>query len=257
MKLMKNKLAITLFSLAAMSLNAFADDTTDAVKSALEARYPATTFTDVKPTPIHGLYEVVMGRNIGYTDAVGKYMLFGHLFDMKEQKDLTADEIATINKVDVALLPIQDAIKTVRGKGERVMYVFSDPECPFCKKLEPELAKIENVTIYTFLFPLEGLHPGTSDLSKKIWCAKNPSAAWDSFMTTGVLNKDAEQSKDCKAPIDRNMQKGQQLGINGTPTIIFSNGVLVPGALPAAEIEKNLSKSKVDTIVKVKFKLGS
>lgn len=252
---MKKKLVIALFSLAAISSSVFADETSDAVKSALEARYPATTFTDVKPTPIHGLYEVVMGRNIAYTDAVGKYMLFGHMFDMKEQKDITADEIASINKVDVTQLSTADAIKTVHGKGARVLYVFSDPECPYCKKLEPELAKIDNVTIYTFMFPLESLHPGTSDLSKKIWCAKNPSAAWASFMSTGNLSKDAEQSKDCKTPIERNAQKGQQLGINGTPTLIFSNGMLAPGALPAAEIEKNLSKS--DSPVKLKSKAGS
>lgn len=246
---------MALFAISTMTSCAFADDTTDAIKSTLEARYPATTFTEVKLSPIHGLYEVIMGKNIAYTDAVGKFMLFGHMFDMKAQKDLTADEINSINKVDVSKLPLASAIKTVRGNGKRVMYVFSDPECPYCKQLEPELAKIDNVTIYTFLFPLESLHPGTTEVSKKIWCSKHKSAAWKTFMATSSLPPDA-QSDDCETPVNAISLLGAKLGINGTPTLIFSNGTMVPGASPAAEIEKRLDNSKLDNPVKIQSITG-
>ncbi len=252
----KTTVTCAILAMAAIAGNALANDTTDAIKSTLEARYPATMFTEVKPSPIHGLYEVIMGKNIAYTDAVGKFMLFGHMFDMKAQKDLTADEINSINKVDVSKLPLANAIKTVQGNGARVMYVFSDPECPYCKRLEPELAKIDNVTIYTFLFPLESLHPGTTEVSKKIWCSKRTPAAWKTFMATGSLPSDA-QSDDCETPVNAISRLGEKLGINGTPTLIFSNGAMVPGALPAAEIEKRLDNSKPDNLVKIKSKAGS
>jgi len=252
----KLKIMTATIALAMLTGNAFADSATDAIKSTLEARYPSTTFTEVKPSPIQGLYEVVMGRNVAYTDAVGKYMLFGHMFDMKAQKDLTADEINVINKVDITKLPLADAIKTVHGKGQRVMYVFSDPECPYCKKLEPELATIDNVTIYTFMFPLESLHPGTTEVSRKIWCSKNKSAAWGTMLTTGKLPQDAQNS-DCKTPISENEQLGEKLGINGTPTLIFSNGALIPGAIPTQEIEKYLNTSAPNSeAVKVKSSGG-
>lgn len=252
---MRNKIKLTMFALlAGLAANVLADDTTDAIKSTLEARYPATTFTDVKPSPIHGLYEVVMGRNVAYTDSVGKFMLFGHMFDMQGQKDITADELATLNRVDISKLPLSNAIKTVHGNGERVIYVFSDPECPFCKRLEPELSKIDNVTIYTFMLPLESIHPGTTKVAKRIWCAKSSENAWDSYLATEKLPSDA-QKDDCKNPIDANSKLAEKLGINGTPTLIFSDGTLVPGAIPTAEIEKHLNSKKLDTIV-VKTKAG-
>ena len=250
------KMKLSMVLIAAMFAgNVVADDATDAVKSTLEARYPSTTFTEVKPSPLHGLYEVVMGKNIAYTDAAGKYMLFGHLYDMKSQKDLTADELVSINKVDISKLPLADAIKTVHGNGKRVMYVFSDPECPYCKKLEPELAKIDDVTIYTFILPLEGLHPGSSEVGKKIWCAKNREAAWKGFLAGGTLNEDAAKSKPCETPISAIAAIGKSLGINGTPTMIFSDGAMAPGALPAQEIEKHLDADQ-PTISATKVKVS-
>ena len=252
----KSAIALAIIAITTLASNAFADNTTDSIKNRLQAKYPATTFTEVKSSPIAGLYEVVMGRNIAYTDSAGKYMLFGHMFDMMTQKDLTADELNVLNKIDVAKLPVKDAIKTVHGKGGRVMYVFSDPECPFCKRLESELAKLDNVTIYTFPFPIESLHPGTTDLSKRIWCSAHPSAAWEQMLTTGTLPQDAKTA-DCKNPIEANSRLGESLGIRGTPTLIFSNGSVVPGAVPASEIEKHLESSTADGSVKIKSRTGS
>jgi thiol:disulfide interchange protein DsbC len=252
------KLSIALFA-SMLACNVFADDAADAVKSSLIARYPATTFTEVKASPMHGLYEVVMGKNIAYTDTSGVFLLFGHMYDMKLQKDLTADELASINKVDVSKLPIADAIRSVHGQGRRVMYVFSDPECPYCKRLEPELVKIDDVTIYTFVLPLKkpdgsDLHTGSSVVSAKIWCAKDKEAAWKEFLLKGTLSEDVSKSKPCETPIGAIAQLGQQLGINGTPTMIFSNGFMAPGALSAQDIVKHLeadqTKSSVATNAK-------
>lgn len=207
------------------------------VEKRLKDQYPATKITAVRESPAKGIYEVVMGRNVAYTDEAGRYMIFGHLYDMKEQKDLTAGVLEALNKVNTSLLPKGDAIKKVQGKGERTLFVFSDPDCPYCKRLEAELAKVDNVTIYTLLYPLDGLHPDARRKAEAIWCAEDRVKAWDAFMQKGTL----PESRSCDNPVDRNVRLGNSLGINGTPTIIFEDGALAPGMLPAAEIERRLA----------------
>lgn len=203
----------------------------------LKELYPSTRITAVRQSEVAGLFEVTMGRNVAFTDDSGRYFVFGHLFDMREQKDLTAQRLSDINRIDFAHLPLQDAIKTVRGEGSRKLAVFSDPDCPYCKGLEGELAKLEDVTIYTFLYPLEGLHPEAKGKAERVWCAADPAKAWAALMATGKL----AESPKCATPIARINQLATRLGINGTPTIILQDGSLIPGAAPAAEINRRLA----------------
>jgi thiol:disulfide interchange protein DsbC len=207
------------------------------VEKRLKDQYPATKITAVRESPAKGIYEVIMGRNVAYTDEAGRYMIFGHLYDMKEQRDLTAGVLEALNKVDISTFPQADAIKSVRGKGERKIFVFSDPDCPYCKRLENELAKVDNVTIYTMLYPLDGLHRDARKKAEAIWCAKDRVKAWDEFMQKGTL----PESRSCDNPIERNIRLGNAMGINGTPTIIFEDGAIAPSMLPAVEIERRLS----------------
>ena len=229
------KLALSILAFIAGS-SAFAATSLDLEKR-LREQYPATRIISVQESAVKGLFEVVMGRNVAYTDEAGRYMVFGHLYDMKDQKDLTAAVLDELNKVDVAALPLADAIKTVRGKGERKLFVFSDPDCPYCKRLEPELAKLDNVTIHTFLYPLDGLHPDARRKAQAIWCAKDRAKAWEAFMAAGKL----PEGVTCDNPVERNVHLGGSLGINGTPTLIFGDGAMAPGLLPAAEIERRLA----------------
>jgi thiol:disulfide interchange protein DsbC len=244
---MRKLAAVSIIALTAAS-TVFAG--TADVEKRLKEQYPATRITSVRESQVKGVYEVVMGRNVAYADESGRYMIFGHLYDMKEQNDLTAGVLDALNKVDVLALPVVDAIKTVRGKGERNLYVFSDPDCPFCKRLETELAKLDNVTIYTFLYPLEGLHSDAKRKAETIWCAKDRAKAWDDFMTSGKLPEDGNK---CDNPVERNIRLGSSQGINGTPTIIFDSGMIAPGALPAVEIEKRLGGGKAEAGVAIKI----
>lgn len=221
--------------LMAVSLTVTAADT-DEITEKIKEKYPATSVSSVKASPVAGVYEVVMGRNVAYTDATGRYMLFGHLYDMDEQTDLTAQVLDGLNVVDVSRLPTADAIKAVRGAGSRTLYLFSDPDCPFCKKIEEELSKIDDVTIYTFLYPLEQPHPDAKRKAEAIWCAKDQNQAWMKFMVDGEGPEDAT----CDNPVERNIQLGQAMGISGTPTMILEDGQIVSGALPAMEIENRL-----------------
>ena len=218
-----------------------------ATEAEMEARlkelYPSTRITAVRQSEVTGLFEVTMGRNVAFTDTSGRYFVFGHLFDMREQKDLTAQRLSDINRIDFGQLPLQDAIKTVRGDGSRKLAVFSDPDCPYCKGLEGELAKLENVSIYTFLYPLDGLHPEAKGKAERVWCAANPAKAWATLMTTGKV----AESPKCATPIARINQLATSLGINGTPTIILQDGSLIPGAAPAAEINRRLAGNPAAT----------
>ena len=223
----------------ATSVTHAADESADALASKLKDLYPATKIERVQRSELPGLFEVVMGRNAAYTDSTGRYFIFGHLFDMKEQRDLTAERVEKAARIAFDTLPLADAIKTVRGKGERVIAVFSDPDCPFCRRLESELDKLDNVTLYTFLYPLEGLHPEAKAKAVAVWCAKDRSGAWSELMRSGKVPTKAS----CDNPIERTIQLGQRLSIQGTPTLISSDGRLLPGAAPRERIEQWLAEA--------------
>jgi len=238
----RTAVAIALFAVAPL---ASADDTAalDEALSTCKAKYPNTTFKSISPTPFPEIYELEMGRNIIYSDKECRYVFFGHLFDMETQTDLTAAKLPppeegrgdTQAKVDFKALPKTDAIVTKRGKGTRKIAVFSDPDCPYCKQFEQSIKDIDDITIYTYLFPLEQLHPDAKRKAIGIWCAKDRSLAWDKLMREGVVT-----DGDCDNPVDRNIQLGESLRIRGTPTIILEDGMLIPGALPASRLEAAL-----------------
>ena len=205
----------------------------------LQAQYPSTRFGAVNTTPWPGVFEVVMGANLAYVDLSGQYFLFGHLYDMKSQRDLTAERKDTLARIDFDALPLADAIKEVRGNGSRVLAIFSDPDCPYCQKLETDLRTLTNVTIYTFLMPLVSLHPAAHRKAVSVWCARDRSAAWHATMWRG----EAVPEADCPHPVDRNVALGERLGINGTPTLIAADGRMLPGAASKEQIEAWLLRS--------------
>jgi thiol:disulfide interchange protein DsbC len=155
---------------------------TGAMAERLQALYPATRFGAVNPTPWPGVFEVVIGSNLAYVDASGQYFLFGHFYDMKNQRDLTAERKDSLARVDFTQLPLPDAMKEVRGDGSRVLAIFSDPDCPYCQRLESDLRGLTNVTIYTFLMPLVSLHPAAHRKAVSIWCARDRLATWQAAM---------------------------------------------------------------------------
>lgn len=205
----------------------------------LQALYPSTRFGAVNPTPWPGVYEVVMGANLAYVDASGQYFLFGHLYDMKLQRDLTAERKEALARIDFEVLPLLDAMKEVRGNGSRVMAVFSDPDCPYCQRLESDIRSLTDVTIYTFLMPLVSLHPAAHAKAISIWCAGDRIATWQAAM----LHSESVPSAECPHPVDRNVALGERLGINGTPTLISADGRMLPGAASKDQIEAWLQRS--------------
>jgi len=201
------------------------------VVMALKAAYPKTQFDKISTTPIQGIYEVQMGKNIAYTDATGRYFVFGNLFDMKTQTDLTDSKRKELNKIEFSKLPLSDAIKTVKGKGERKLAVFADPNCGYCKRLEGEFEKLDNVTIYTFLIPI--LSPDSAVKARNVWCANDRAGAWKKLMVNG----ESITSPECDTPIERNLAVSRSYGVSGTPTLVAMDGRVLPGYGEAARIE--------------------
>ncbi|AJG22228.1 DsbC family protein [Cupriavidus basilensis] len=228
---------VAVAALNAMPATAQDDPKTLAVLQALKERYPKTEFSRIRAAEIPGLYEVSMGKNVAYFEASGRYALFGHLYDMNSQVDLTAQREQSLQVINVDMLPVADAIKTVRGKGSRALYVFSDPDCPFCHQLEASLKGLDDVTIYTFLYPLEGLHPDAKKKSAAIWCAKDRAGAWDAWMGAKVL----PAPRSCATPVERNLALGAKLGVEGTPTIFAADGRKLVGAASTQRIDAFLS----------------
>ncbi|ACT47503.1 DsbC family protein [Methylotenera mobilis] len=227
--------------LSAFATAAVADEAS--VKKAVEAAYPKFKVEKVTKTPYTGLYEVFMGGQIIYTDEKMSFLIAeGHLVDPKTKKDLTSERLEELTRVDFSSLPLNQAIKVVKGNGSRKLVVFSDVDCPFCKRLERnELANVTDVTVYTFLFPIEQLHPDAASKSKLIWCAKDRVKAWEDWILRDQLPSAAGS---CEVPLDKVGELARKVGVTSTPTLIFADGKRMLGAQPYKEIERMLSASK-------------
>jgi thiol:disulfide interchange protein DsbC len=189
------------------------------------------------------LYEVQFDEQIVYTDAKVTYVLVGSIYEAATKKNLTEAKQREYSRVAFDSLPLNLAFKKVKGNGQRKIAVFSDPDCPFCARLEQELKGIDNVTIYTFLYPIDQLHPDAARKSKLIWCAPDKVKAWDAFFESGALPKN---SGDCDNPVAATNALGQKLRVTATPTLVFADGSVVPGALPAQRLEAEIVQGEAE-----------
>ena len=208
------------------------------IRKALTDRFPGATITSVQKTPYSGLFEVYLDGQLIYIDAKAQYVFSGDVIDLENRRNLTQARLNELQAVKWDTLPLKNALKTVKGNGSRKLVVFSDVDCPFCRKFEAELTKVDNITIYTFLYPIESLHPKAVQASKQVWCAPDRNKAWEEYTTKNILpNNDGK----CDNPVDETIALGNKLKVSGTPTLIFANGQRVPGMVPAAQLEKLLA----------------
>jgi thiol:disulfide interchange protein DsbC len=244
--------AITAAALAFFALPAYAQPAKNSapltgeaasLKKTLEQKFPGADVKGVAKSPYFGLYEVQFDDRIVYTDAKAKYLLVGSVFDTESKINLTDERQRKLNRVDVASLPLDLAIKKVKGNGERKLVVFSDADCPFCAKLEQELKSVDNVTIYTFLYPIDQLHPDAARKSRMIWCSPDRLKAWDAFFDSGAL---PDNPGTCETPLAKTAELGAKFKVSATPTLVFVDGSVVPGALPAARLESELKNADAE-----------
>jgi len=210
---------------------------TEQIRKSFDERFPGLAITEVTPTPFPGLFEIRIGTDLLYVDAEVNYVLQGSLIDAKSRRDLTAQRIADLSKVDFSSLPLENAIKQVKGDGSRQVAVFEDPNCGYCKQLHRTLEEVDNVTVYTFLFPI--LSQDSHTRSRNIWCAEDQAAVWKQWM---VQNKQPAVA-ECETPIEANLALGRSLMVTGTPAMFFADGSRVNGAIPADALEEKLDET--------------
>jgi len=239
----KSKTVLLLLSaLMASCVGAETPPSTDAIKKLVEPRLGSNVKVDsVRETPYGGLYEIRIGSEILYTDKTGTYLFSGHVFNLTTSTDLTKERLEEINKIKFSDLPLDKAIKTVKGDGSRVIAVFEDPNCGYCKRFrQTTLKETDNITVYTFMYNI--LADDSFVKSKNIWCAPDRSKAWDDWM---LNNKAAPvAAANCESPNEQVVELGHKLGVSGTPAIFFADGTRVPGAIDTKALEEKLAKIK-------------
>lgn len=194
----------------------------------------------VTKTPYSGLYEVRVGNDIFYTDRQVKYLFVGRVLDAKTTRDYTRERVEELSRVKFSDLPLDLALKQVKGNGKRVIAIFEDPNCGYCKRFRKTLQDVDNITVYTFLYNI--LAEDSAVKSKNVWCSKDRNKAWDDWMLNGKQPPQAAEA--CDTPNDKVYQLGRKMKVTGTPTIIFADGTRTAGAMDAEAFEARLAKVK-------------
>ena len=227
------KTLITLFLFTLLS-SAYAGE--NEIRKSLQSKFPGIgKIEHIVKTPYSGMYEVVIDDQLLYTDAQGEYLFEGSIIEAKSHRDLSGERRKVLFAIDFNNLPLELAIKKVKGNGKRKLAIFTDPNCSFCRRLEKELSGISDVTLYFFLYPI---FPGSDEIVRNVLCSKNQIKAWDDWMLSEISPVKAV----CTTQTEQVMALGQKLHVNGTPNLIFGNGIQAPGYLPAEELEKNLNQ---------------
>ena len=232
--------SLLLTLLTTLSLGALAQEA--AIRKNIAARLPQLKAIDeVRKSEMPGLFEVrVNGSEIYYTDAQANYLIEGNLIDTRNRRNLTEERIEKLTAIKFESLPLKDAFTIVRGTGERKIAVCEDPNCGYCKRFERDLQKVDNVTVYLFLYPILGAD--STERSKAIWCAKDRVLAWQDWMLRDQSAPAAAAMCDTSA-LARNVEIGRKYKITGTPTLLFTNGARVPGAVDSKKIEQMLAEA--------------
>ena len=205
------------------------------LRATLEQRYPDIKIESIEPAPVTGLYEVFVAGRIIYVDESGEHLLLGKLVETRTRRDLTAADLDRQRSIDFHRLPLERAIKIVRGNGRRQLALFADPDCPYCRELEKELRSITDLTVYVFLFPLESLHPEANAHARAIWCSPDRATAWTEWM---LERTPPSAAADCAAdPVSAIQDLAGSLQISSTPTMFLESGRRFGGALKANELQ--------------------
>ncbi|CAM5375656.1 DsbC family protein [Thauera mechernichensis] len=224
----------------ALGLTSTAHAGEDEVRKAMEAFIGAPAVESVSQTPYGGLYEVVLKNGqLVYTDEKASFIVDGSVIDTATRRDVTRARLNQLSAIDFSTLPLDQAVKVVKGKGTRVIATFEDPNCGYCKRLGKEIDAMDDITVYTFLYPI--LSEDSTQKSNNIWCAKDQGKAWTAWVVNGKVP--AKATCDTSV-ITRNVELGQSLRISGTPTIFLADGSRIGGYVPAAELEKAMDSVK-------------
>ena len=224
------------------SLPALADEAQ--IRLAVEAKLGGIKVDGVQATPVAGVFEVRFqgrdGPQIIYSDAQGAYFFTGHLFDVARNEDLTEERLLKLTAIDFKSLPLELAVKIQRGNGKRLLAMFSDPYCPYCRRLEQVLLQLDDITVYVFMYPV--IRPAAADHSRAVWCSKDRAKAWIE-LAAADKPKIPSAPATCANPVDKVLELGRTLRVNATPTLFFANGERAGGGMPLGELRAKLEEA--------------
>jgi len=214
------------------------------IRRALEAKLGGDRIDAVQETPLAGIFEVRIqgheGPQIIYTDARGTYFLTGHLIDATRDLDLTAERLRKLTAVEFSSLPPELAVKIQRGNGKRTLAMFSDPYCPYCRRFERVLKQVDDVTVYVFMYPV--IRPAAADHSRSVWCSKDRAKAWLELAASDQPKVPAAPAT-CANPVNKVLELGRSLRVNGTPTLFFADGERSGGGMELAQLRAKLDEA--------------
>lgn len=214
------------------------------IRQSIEAKLGGAKVEGVLPTPVGGIFEVRFqsrdGPQIIYTDAQGAYIFTGSLIDAKNDRNLTEERMTKLTAVEWSQLPLDLAIKIQRGNGKRAVAMFTDPYCPYCRRLEQNLLQINDLTVYVFMYPV--IRPEAADHSRAAWCSKDRAKAWLE-LAANERPKIPAASPNCANPVDKVLELGRSLRVTGTPTLFFPDGVRAGGGMPLEQLRAKLDES--------------
>ncbi len=216
------------------------------IRKALEPKLGGAKIEGVQAGPISGLWEVRIrtgeGTRLLYTDPTGVYVIQGSIYDIRANRDLTEERLRKLNAVKFESLPLDLAVKVQRGNGKRVLAMFSDPYCPACRKFETELAQVDDITVYVFMYPV--IRPENANHSRAVWCSPDRAKAWLE-LAAAPRPKVPPAASNCDNPVDKLLEAGRRLGVNSTPTLFLANGERLTGGLAAADLKELLDQAAV------------
>jgi thiol:disulfide interchange protein DsbC len=210
------------------------------IRRLMSEKFPGLDIVSISKSPYFGLYEVFSGDQLVYTDAKVTYVMVGNVIDPATRSNLTEERLQSLRAIAISDLPLDQSIKIVRGNGEKKVVVFSDADCPYCKQFEKTLAGMDNITAYVLLYPIDQLHPDAARKSRMIWCSPDRQKAWLDFM---LQNKLPTNDGNCETPLPQLQALAQKYKVVATPTLVFMDGRVVPGALPRDRLEKELARA--------------
>jgi thiol:disulfide interchange protein DsbC len=237
---MPKKIVSTLAAVALLASGAALAN--EALKKTLQAKVPQLAIESVGKSPLPGLYEVVANGAVFYADEKGQYLIVAErVLDLDAKKDILEERVNRLTGIRFDALPLDMAFKNVKGSGKRRLAVFSDPDCPYCRRLEQDLRKLNDVTVYTFLLPIEQLHPAATEKARAVWCSPDRQKTWDELMLNNVA---PANTKACENPVDKIVAFAQQKRINATPTMFLVDGTRVSGAKSAGELDRLMNEAE-------------
>ncbi len=215
------------------------DDTPEvaAIRSVLLQTQPGIEIQSIAPSPIDGLYEVrIQNGQAIFASADAEYFLPSDLYQATSdgfvnlgegrRNDIRRDLIAAVDEADMIIYPAE-------GESRATLTVFTDVDCPYCQRLHSEISKLNEygITIRYLAFPRSGLDQVTYPKMVSTWCAENRN-----LIFTTVSRGAAIPQLECENPVAEQYQLGREVGVTGTPTLVFEDGSSVPGYVPADDL---------------------